>query len=51
MRFEEINAAAAAAAKSIDHPGPDQVPKAVRACSKLIERDNVFAFVAPLGTP
>jgi branched-chain amino acid transport system substrate-binding protein len=28
-----------------------QVPKAVQACNKLINRDNVFAFVAPLGTP
>jgi len=28
-----------------------QVPKAVQACNKLINRDKVFAFVAPLGTP
>jgi branched-chain amino acid transport system substrate-binding protein len=27
------------------------VPKAVQACNKLINRDNVFAFVAALGTP
>jgi branched-chain amino acid transport system substrate-binding protein len=27
------------------------VPKAVQACSKLINRDKVFAFVASLGTP
>jgi branched-chain amino acid transport system substrate-binding protein len=28
-----------------------QVPKAVQACNKLINRDKVFAFVGPLGTP
>ena len=27
------------------------MPKAVQACNKLINRDKVFAFVAPLGTP
>ena len=54
MRFEEINAAGGINGRKIQLIIEDQayqVPKAVQACSKLIERDNVFAFVAPLGTP
>src|SRR3981081_3420681 len=54
MRFEEINAAGGINGRKIQlsiEDQADQVPKAVQACSKLIERDNVFAFVAPLGTP
>jgi branched-chain amino acid transport system substrate-binding protein len=54
MRFEEINAAGGIHGRKINLIIEDQayqVPKAVQACSKLISRDNVFAFVAPLGTP
>ena len=54
MRFEEINAAGGIHGRKLQLIIEDQayqVPKAVQACSKLISRDNVFAFVAPLGTP
>jgi len=54
MRFEEINEAGGINGRKIQLITEDQgyqVPKAVQACSKLINRDNVFAFVAPLGTP
>jgi len=54
MRFEEINEAGGINGRKIQLIIEDQgyqVPKAVQACSKLINRDNVFAFVAPLGTP
>ncbi len=54
MRFDEINAAGGINGRKINVIIEDQgyqVPKAVQACSKLINRDNVFAFVAPLGTP
>jgi branched-chain amino acid transport system substrate-binding protein len=54
MRFDEINAAGGIHGRKIQLIVEDQayqVPKAVQACAKLINRDNVFAFVAPLGTP
>jgi len=54
MRFEEINAAGGINGRKVNVIVEDQgyqVPKAVQACSKLINRDQVFAFVAPLGTP
>src|SRR5215469_1507613 len=54
MRFEEINAAGGIAGRKLKVIVEDQgyqVPKAVQACNKLINRDKVFAFVAPLGTP
>ena len=54
MRFEEINEAGGINGRKIRLIVEDQayqVPKAVQACNKLINRDNVFAFVAPLGTP
>jgi branched-chain amino acid transport system substrate-binding protein len=54
MRFDEINAAGGINGRKINLIIEDQgyqVPKAVQACSKLVNRDNVFAFVAPLGTP
>jgi branched-chain amino acid transport system substrate-binding protein len=54
MRFDEINDAGGINGRKIKVIIEDQayqVPKAVQACSKLINRDNVFAFVAPLGTP
>ena len=54
MRFDEINAAGGVNGRKLQLIIEDQgyqVPKAVQACNKLINRDNVFAFVAPLGTP
>jgi branched-chain amino acid transport system substrate-binding protein len=54
MRFEEANAAGGINGRKINFIIEDtgyQVPKAVQACSKLINRDNVFAFVGALGTP
>src|SRR6516165_312135 len=54
MRFEEINNAGGINGRKVAVIIEDQayqVPKAVQACSKLINRDKVFAFVAPLGTP
>ena len=54
MRFDEINAAGGINGRKIKLIVEDQayqVPKAVQACNKLINRDNVFAFVASLGTP
>jgi branched-chain amino acid transport system substrate-binding protein len=54
MRFEEINAQGGVNGRKIKVIVEDQgyqVPKAVQACNKLINRDKVFAFIAPLGTP
>ncbi len=54
MRFEDLNEAGGLDGRKIRLIIEDQayqVPKAVQACNKLINRDNVFAFVAPLGTP
>jgi len=54
MRFDDINAAGGINGRKINVIIEDQayqVPKAVQACNKLINRDNVFAFVAALGTP
>jgi branched-chain amino acid transport system substrate-binding protein len=54
MRFEEVNAAGGINGRKLKVIVEDQgyqVPKAVQACNKLINRDKVFAFVAPLGTP
>ena len=54
MRFDEINEAGGINGRKIKVIVEDQayqVPKAVQACNKLINRDKVFAFVAPLGTP
>jgi branched-chain amino acid transport system substrate-binding protein len=53
MRFEEANAQGVNGRKIkviVEDQGY-QVPKAVQACNKLINRDKVFGFVAPLGTP
>jgi branched-chain amino acid transport system substrate-binding protein len=54
MRFDEVNDAGGILGRKINLIIEDQayqVPKAVQACNKLINRDNVFAFVASLGTP
>jgi branched-chain amino acid transport system substrate-binding protein len=54
MRFEEINEQGGINGRKLKLIVEDQgyqVPKAVQACNKLLNRDKVFAFVAPLGTP
>ena len=54
MRFDEINEAGGIDGRKLKLIVEDQgyqVPKAVQACNKLINRDKVFAFVGPLGTP
>src|SRR6516164_1371113 len=54
MRFEEINEAGGIEGRKLKVIVEDQgyqVPKAVQACNKLINRDKVFAFVGALGTP
>ena len=54
MRFDEINEQGGVNGRKLKVIVEDQayqVPKAVQACNKLINRDKVFAFVAPLGTP
>ncbi len=54
MRFDEINAKGGIAGRKIKLIVEDtqyQVPRAVQAGGKLINRDRIFAMVAPLGTP
>ncbi len=54
MRFDEINEQGGVDGRKLKLIIEDQayqVPKAVQACNKLINRDKVFAFIAPLGTP
>ena len=53
MRIEEANAAGinGRKIKFIIEDAGYQVPKAVQACNKLIQRDKVFAFLVALGTP
>jgi branched-chain amino acid transport system substrate-binding protein len=54
MRFDEANAAGGINGRKIKLIVEDtqyQVPRAVQAGTKLINRDRIFAMVAPLGTP
>ncbi len=54
MRFDEVNEQGGINGRKLKLIIEDQayqVPKAVQACNKLINRDKVFAFIAPLGTP
>ena len=54
MRFDEVNAAGGVHGRKIRLVVEDtqyQVPRAVQAGTKLINRDRIFAMVAPLGTP
>ena len=54
IRFDEANAAGGVHGRQIRFVIEDsqyQVPLAVRAVNKLIERDDVFALFAVLGTP
>ena len=54
MRFDEINDKGGIHGRKIRLMVEDsqyQVPRAVQAGAKLINRDRIFAMVAPLGTP
>jgi branched-chain amino acid transport system substrate-binding protein len=54
MRFDEVNEKGGLHGRKIRLIVEDtayQVPRAVQAGSKLINRDRIFAMVAPLGTP
>src|SRR2546428_4463661 len=54
MRFDEANATGGVHGRKIKLVIEDtqyQVPRAVQAGTKLINRDRIFAMVAPLGTP
>lgn len=54
MRFDEVNEAGGINGRKIKLIVEDtqyQVPRAVQAGSKLINRDHIFAMVAGLGTP
>jgi len=54
MRFEEVNANGGVHGRTIRYVVEDtsyQVPKAISAANKLINRDNVLAFLLSVGTP
>ena len=54
MRFDEVNDKGGLHGRKIRLIVEDtqyQVPRAVQAGTKLINRDRIFAMVAPLGTP
>jgi branched-chain amino acid transport system substrate-binding protein len=54
MRFDELNEKGGVHGRKIRLVVEDtqyQVPRAVQAGTKLINRDHIFAMVAPLGTP
>jgi branched-chain amino acid transport system substrate-binding protein len=54
MRFDEVNDKGGIHGRKIKLIVEDtqyQVPRAVQAGAKLINRDRIFAMVAPLGTP
>src|SRR5207247_10497479 len=54
MRFDEVNDKGGIAGRKIKLIVEDtqyQVPRAVQAGAKLINRDRIFAMVAPLRTP
>ena len=54
MRFDEVNDKGGIHGRKIRLVIEDtqyQVPRAVQAGAKLINRDRIFAMVAPLGTP
>ena len=54
MRFDEANAAGGVHGRQIRLVVEDtqyQIPKAIQAANKLINRDQIFAMVMALGTP
>ena len=54
MRFDEANAAGGVHGRTIRYIVEDagyQVPRAIQAANKLVNRDGVFAMVLAMGTP
>ena len=54
MRFEEINASGGIHGRKIRFVVEDtqyQIPRAIQAANKLINRDGIFAMLLALGTP
>ncbi len=54
LRFEEINAAGGIHGRQIRFIVEDaqyQVPRAIQATNKLVNRDNIFAMLLSMGTP
>ena len=54
MRFEEVNEAGGVHGRTIRYIAEDtqyQVPRAISAANKLINRDKVFAILMAVGTP
>jgi len=54
LRFEELNAAGGVHGRAIRFIVEDaqyQVPRAIQAVNKLVNRDNIFAMVLNMGTP
>ena len=54
MRFEEMNAKGGVHGRKIRFIVEDtqyQIPRAIQAANKLINRDNIFAMLLALGTP
>lgn len=54
MRFDEVNAEGGIHGRKIRYVVEDtqyQVPKAIQAANKLINRDKIFAMAIALGTP
>jgi branched-chain amino acid transport system substrate-binding protein len=54
MRFDEVNAAGGVHGRKIRYVVEDtsyQVPKAMSAANKLVNRDNVLAILLAVGTP
>ena len=54
MRFEEVNAAGGIHGRQIRFVVEDaqyQIPRAIQATNKLVNRDNIFAMLLSMGTP
>ena len=54
LRFEEVNAAGGIHGRQIRFVVEDaqyQIPRAIQATNKLVNRDNIFAMLLSMGTP
>ena len=54
LRFEEVNAAGGIHGREIRFVVEDaqyQIPRAIQATNKLVNRDNIFAMLLSMGTP
>ncbi len=54
MRFDEVNASGGVHGRDLRLIAEDhqyQVPRAIQAANKLLNRDQIFAMIAALGTP